>query len=121
MKNIVISEQQKREILSLHYSKNVVNEIAITDWLSPDENYVIFLDELYDIRKKKNLGNIWENADNLYFFLKHSFEVAKNVPQNIKEEVLTQISKNLLTESKKDLRELKQILLEDDKGWWEYN
>jgi hypothetical protein len=117
MKNLVITESQKNEILRMHNSSNVLSEVVITDWLSPDENYIIFLDELYDIQKNKRLGNIWENADNLYFFLKHSFEVANNVPQNIREEVLTQISKSVITESKKDLREFKQVLLEA--GFWQ--
>jgi hypothetical protein len=47
-------------------------DVVFTDWLSPDENYVIFLDELYDLENKKNLGNIWENFDTFKIFLKHS-------------------------------------------------
>ena len=56
---------------------NTDSDVVITNWLSPDENYVIFLDELYDIKNKKLIGNIWENFDNFKFFLKHSFEVSK--------------------------------------------
>ena len=29
-----------------------MNSVVITEWMSPDERYVIFLDELYDIEKK---------------------------------------------------------------------
>ena len=61
--------------------------VVITDWVSPDNKYVILLDELYDLHSKKNLGDIWENFDNFKLFISHSFNVANNVPQQIKENI----------------------------------
>jgi hypothetical protein len=98
------------------------NDFVITDWLSPDEKYVIFLDELYDISNKIKIGNIWENFDNFKFFLKHSFEVAKDVPETIKESVLSSINGLILTESNQDIRQLKPIvkdmLMNEGLGDW---
>jgi len=78
MRNIVLTENDKRKILSKHIKEtNVIdNNIVITDWLSPDEKYMIFLDELYDIDNKKNLGDIWSNPDNLILFLEHTYRVS---------------------------------------------
>ena len=97
---------------------NTDSDIVITDWLSPDENYVIFLDELYDIVNKKLIGNIWENFDNLKFFLKHSFEVSKTIPQDIKESLLDSISKLVISESKQNVTHLKPIFKKILKEGW---
>jgi hypothetical protein len=70
---------------------------VIAEWLSPDEKYCIFFDDLIDVENKTKIGNIWENFDNFKFFLKHSFEVATNIPQEIKESVLTSINSLLIT------------------------
>jgi hypothetical protein len=96
-------------ILEKH-RKSMVSEFVITDWLSPDEKYCIFLDELYDIENKTKIGDIWENFDNFKLFLKHSFEVAENIPQQIKEEVLTSINNLVLTENNQDFRMLKPFV-----------
>jgi hypothetical protein len=97
------------------------NSSVISDWLSPDEKYIIFLDELYDIENKTKLGNIWENFDNFKIFLKHSFEVATNVPQSIKESILEKLNNQLLIESKTNYTSLKpifkQIINEDWSEW----
>ena len=93
------NEALNRSLLMMKYDNrktltenvNTDSDVVITNWLSPDENYVIFLDELYDIKNKKLIGNIWENFDNFKFFLKHSFEVSKTVPQDIRESVLNNI------------------------------
>ena len=82
---------------------------VITDWLSPDEKLIIFFDELYDIENKVKIGNIWENFDNFKYFLKHSFEVSTNIPQEIKESMLNKLNKSLLTESKRDYSNLKPL------------
>jgi hypothetical protein len=92
--------------------------VVITDWLSPDENYAIFLDELYDIKNKKLIGNVWENFDNFKFFLKHSFEVSKTIPQDIRESVLETISKLVISESKQNITHLKPIFKQYlNEGW----
>jgi hypothetical protein len=85
------------------------NTIVISEWLSPDERYVIFLDELYDITKKVKLGNIWENFDNLKFFLRYSFSKS-DLSQQIKEEAYTTLNNSLLTESTNNLTEYKEII-----------
>lgn len=115
-----------RSLLMMNYdnrktlTENVNTDfgVVITDWLSPDENYVIFLDELYDIKNKKLIGNVWENFDNFKFFLKHSFEVSKTIPQDIKESVLETISKLVISESKQNITHLKPIFKQYlNEGW----
>ena len=87
--------------------------VVITDWISPDNKYVILLDELYDLHSKKNLGDIWENFDNFKLFISHSFNVANNVPQQIKENINNTIKSLLLTESTNgDMSKLKPIFKE---------
>ena len=88
---LLISESDKTHILNLYGVSSVKDTIVITEWLSPDEKYCVFLDELYDIQNKTKIGNIWENFDNFKFFLTHSFEVATNVPKQIKENVLNSL------------------------------
>jgi hypothetical protein len=117
-RRIIISESEKRRIKNL-YETPVSLDFVISDWLSPDEKYAIFLDELYDIESKTKLGNIWENFDNFKFFLKHSFESSTTVPQQIKEDVLKTLDSFLLTESTQNLTMLKPIfkqLLNEDWG-----
>jgi hypothetical protein len=110
----LLLEGDKENILSMYFPEKLLslneNQYVITDWLSPDDKYFIFLDELYDLTSKTSLGNIWENFDNLKLFLKHSFEVATNVPQDIKESVLNSIGKLVITESMSDMTEMKTIL-----------
>ena len=112
--NKLLLEGEKESILSMYFPEKLLsineNQYVITDWLSPDDKYFIFLDELYDLTTKTNLGSIWENFDNLKFFLKHSFEVATNVPQNIKESVLNSINKLVITESISDITKMKTVL-----------
>jgi hypothetical protein len=119
-----ITESERDRIRGLYNVPTLTesNDFVITDWLSPDEKFVIFLDELYDISNKVKIGNIWENFDNFKFFLKHSFEVAKDIPETIKESVLSSISGLVLTESNQDIRQLKPIvkemLLNEGLGDW---
>lgn len=74
------------------------NGILISDWLSPDERYCIFLDELYDIKNKKKIGHIWENFDHFKFFLRYSTSVS-DLNETIKESIFLDLNKDLLTES----------------------
>jgi len=111
------NEALNRSLLMMRYDNrktltenvNTDSGIIISNWLSPDEKFVIFLDELYDVTNKKLIGNIWENFDNFKFFLKHSFEVSKTVPQDIRESVLNTISKLVISESKQNISHLKPI------------
>jgi hypothetical protein len=106
---LLISESEKNHILNLY---GVNETIVITEWLSPDEKYCIFLDELYDIPNKIKIGNIWENFDNFKFFLTHSFEVSTNVPKQIKESVLHSLKSFMITESTQNMSILKPYLKE---------
>jgi len=109
-KNLIITESDRQNILS-QYNDNLLDYV-ISDWVSPDDKYVIFLDNLIEVETKKIIGNIWENFDNFKLFLKHSFNVSKNVPQTIKEEVLETINKLVLTESTKNYNFLKPYVKE---------
>lgn len=117
-RRIIINESERRRIKNLYETPTSL-DFVISNWLSPDEKYVIFLDELYHIESKTKLGNIWENFDNFKFFLKHSFETSTTIPQQIKEDVLKTLDSFLLTESTQNLTPLKPIfkqLLKEDWG-----
>ena len=118
-RRIIINESERRRIKNLYETPTSL-DFVISDWLSPDEKYAIFLDELFDIESKTKLGNIWENFDNFKFFLKHSFDSSTTIPQQIKEDVLKTLDSFLLTESTQNLTSLKPIfkeLLKEDKDW----
>lgn len=121
MNKVLITETDRTNILNMYNitpTKNNSEEIVITDWLSPDEKYIIFLDELYDIQNKSKLGNIWEDFNNLKTFLSHSFEVS-SLPKELKEEANLILSNKLLTEGSTNLTSLKsdfKLLLNE--GLW---
>lgn len=108
MKKLIINESEKSQILSLYGNVNedMTNDIVIVDWLSPDEKYVVFLDELYDIKNKVKLGNIWEDYNTLKTFLHHTFATS-NLSKQLKENAEKALNNKLLTESTQNLNELK--------------
>lgn len=108
----IISESEKNRILNLYNRPLIAESIVIKDWLSPDEKYCIFLDDLYDIENKTKIGNIWENFDHFKFFLKHSFDVTKNISREIKESVLESINSMIITESNQNMVGLKEYVKE---------
>jgi hypothetical protein len=117
----LLLEGEKEQILSLYgIVDESSNQHVIVDWVSPDDKYVIFLDELIDVENKKLIGNIWENFDNFKFFLKHSFEASKTIPTLVKESVLNELNKLVITESTCDYSMLKpyvkQFMIEE--GIW---
>jgi len=120
-KRILVTESERNNILGL-YGVNHKPEYVILDWLSPNEDYAIFLDELFDIKNQTKLGNIWENFDNFKFFIKHSFDTAKNIPTDIKESVNESLNNLLLTESTQDFTRLKpfikDIIINEGFGDW---
>lgn len=121
MKKFLLSESDKTSILSQHklgVNGSFNSDTLIVDWLSPDEKYVIFLDELYNIENKTKLGNIWENFDNLKFFLQYSFNVS-SLPKFIKEEINSSLNKFILTEQTRNLSLIKEDLkLFLNEGLW---
>jgi hypothetical protein len=108
----IISESEQNRILGLYNRPIATDSIVIAEWLSPDEKFCIFLDDLIDVENKVKIGNIWENFDHFKFFLKHSFEVATNLPQDIKESVLTSLDSFLITESNQNMVGLKPYVKE---------
>lgn len=108
----IIEESERNRILGLYGRPQISESIVITEWLSPDEKFCIFLDDLIDIQKKIKIGNIWENFDHFKFFLKHSFEVATHLPQDIKESVLTSLNSFVITESNQNMVGLKPFVKE---------
>lgn len=121
MKKFLLSESDKTSILSQHklgMNGSFNNDTLIVDWLSPDEKYVVFLDELYDIENKTKLGNIWENFDNLKFFIQYSFNVS-SLPKFIKEEINSSLNNFILTEQTRNLSLIKEDLkLFLNEGLW---
>jgi len=121
MKKIVITESEKSQILSKHLKEISLDldNVVITDWLSPDEKYVVFLDELYDLENKTKLGDIWKTPDNLILFLEHTFRVSK-LRKEIKEEALKTLNQNILKENVGDLTEFKPIIKQYlEEGFWD--
>ena len=108
----IVTESEKNRILGLYGRPQLNESIVIAEWLSPDEKYCIFLDDLIDIENKTKIGNIWENFDHFKFFLRHSFEVATTIPQEIKESVLTSLNSFLITESNQNMEGLKPYVKE---------
>ena len=120
-----ITESERNLIRQMHQNQksfdNLIKEsstllstisesVVITDWVSPDNRFIILFDELYDLHTSEKLGDIWENFDNFKLFISHSFDVATNVPQQIKESVLNTVKSLVLTESMNDMSKLKPIL-----------
>ena len=107
MRKLVITESEKKSILQKHNVDSLIFEDAvILDMMSPDEKYVIFMDNLIEIETKKNLGNIWKNSDNLFLFFEHSYSVS-NVSKQIKEHAKSVFSNRLINESSIDLTPMK--------------
>ena len=105
---ILISESDRQSIIRQYDKSNIIETYVIKDWLSPDDKYLIFLDELYDLESKKFIGNIWEDFNRLKTFLVHTFKVAKNIPVELKESV-DFLNKLVITESK-NILEAKLII-----------
>jgi hypothetical protein len=88
----------ENKISSLLKSNNSSN-IVITDMMSPDNRYFVFLDEMYDLKENRKIGNFWDSIDNITLFLNHSFKHATFLPKQLREENLSKLSKLSLNES----------------------
>ena len=110
-RKVIISESDKKDILNLHNQTNLLfeGEVVVTDWISEDNKYAVFMDNLFDIENKKDLGNIWKSSDNLFLFLEHAFNVS-SVPSMVKEEAQNFFSNRVLLESNMDLTPIKPII-----------
>ena len=107
MKKIHLTESERQKILSLH--GNVGTDVVFSNVLTPDEKYVVFFDRLIEIETKTDLGNIWENGDNLYLFFNHLYK-SSNLPREIVNEATQFLSNTLLLEGKMDLSHLKPLV-----------
>ena len=117
---ILISESERQNIIRQYDKSNITETYVIKDWLSPDDKYLIFLDELYDLESKKFIGNIWEDFNRLKTFLVHTFEVAKNIPVKLKESV-DFLNKLVITESKNILEAkliIQSLINEGENNWF---
>lgn len=121
IRKIQLTESDKKEILNLHSKKEtfLIEEVVFVDWVSPDNKYVVFMDQLIEIDTKRNLGDIWKNSDNLFLFLEHVYRTSKLSPI-IKEETSQFLSKRLLTESRMDLSPIKHMVKQylKEEGFW---
>jgi hypothetical protein len=107
MKKIHLTESERQKILSLH--SNVGTDVVFTNVLTPDEKYVVFFDRLIEIETKTDLGNIWENGDNLYLFFNHLYK-SSNLPREIVNEATEFFGSVLLLEERMDLTHLKPLV-----------
>jgi hypothetical protein len=110
-RKVIITESEKRDILDLHNQTNRLfdGSVVVTDWISEDNRYAVFMDHLFDIQNKTDLGNIWKKSDNLFLFLEHVFNVS-SLPSSIKEESQRFFSKRVLLENTIDLTSIKPII-----------
>jgi hypothetical protein len=110
-RKLLITESEKKDILNLHTQTNALfdGDIVVTDWISEDNRYAVFMDHLFDIENKTDLGNIWKKSDNLFLFLEYAFSVS-SVSSIIKEEAQTFFSKRVLVENTVDLTSIKPII-----------
>ena len=98
---------------------NQFGDVIITEFLSPDERYVIFLDELYDLKNKKKIGNIWEDFESLKFFLRYSFNTSE-LDRGIIESVNKILNGSIITESTESIKDLKPYIKEYlNEGVWD--
>jgi len=119
---------EKKRILEQHkYNEfnRTGNTYAIVEWLSPDNRYAIFLDDLIDIKRKKIIGNIVEDFSNLKFFLEHSFSVSKKLPNRVKQALINEVRsiddstdirnhKNLISETIRFTSKNKKLIIEQE-------
>ena len=121
MRNIQINESEKRELLKQHSNNKsflVEDDVVFTNWLSSDNKYIVFMDQLIEVETKTNLGDIWKNPDNLFLFLEHLYKTSK-FTSVIKEEASNFFSKRLIMEGNRDLSAIKhliKILIKE--GFW---
>ena len=110
-RKLIITESEKNDILNLHNQTNNLFEgdVVVTDWISEDNRYAVFMDHLFDIENKTDLGNIWKKSDNLFLFLEYAFNVS-SMSSVIKEEAQNFFNKRVLLESTIDLTPIKPII-----------
>lgn len=118
---VLITESQRDYISTLYDTEGFnLNSIVIKEWVSPDNKYLILLDDLYDLESKINLGNIWENFNNFKTFLLNIYETSQNVPKKLKESVKELLGKIVINESQNKIERKLIInsLINEDDNWF---
>lgn len=118
---VLITESQRDYISTLYDNEGFnLNSIVIKEWVSPDNKYLILLDDLYDLESKINLGNIWENFNNFKTFLLNIYETSQNVPKKLKESVKELLGKIVINESQNKIERKLIInsLINEDDNWF---
>jgi hypothetical protein len=128
----LLMNYQSDKTLTENYNTLLVksnnNDFVISDMMSPDNRYFILMDEMYDLKENRKIGNFWDNIDNITLFLTHSFKHATNIPQQIREENLINLGKLSLNESlnsdlffiKESAKELFNQIILNEKTWGEW-
>ena len=118
---VLITESQRDYISTLYGNEGFnLNSIVIKEWVSPDNKYLILLDDLYDLETKINLGNIWENFNNFKTFLLNIYETSKNASKKLKESVKELLGKIIINESQNKIERKLIInsLINEDDNWF---
>jgi hypothetical protein len=128
--NLLMSYQNDKTLnenykILLKKSNENFSDFVIGDMASKDLRYIVLLDEIYDTKTQKHLGNFWDSLDNIKLFLGYALKEAKDIPQQIKETYLRDLNSIILNESSSSqdlliLKEnLKQFIKEADSwGQW---
>ena len=72
-KNLKISDSEKKLILESHKGSNQSHVMTMN--ISVDGKYMVIFDNLMDLERNKNLGNIWENRDAFNTIVNHLFNL----------------------------------------------
>jgi len=72
-KNLKISDSEKKLILESHKGSNQSHVMTMN--ISVDGKYMVIFDNLMDLERNKNLGNIWENKDAFNTIVNHLFNL----------------------------------------------
>lgn len=70
-KLIYISESEKREILTKHNSLSYSEFVFECD-MTLDGRFLIFKDEIFDLRDNKLIGNVFESIENLKYLIQNT-------------------------------------------------
>ncbi len=118
---VIITESQREYISSLYGNDDFnMNSIVIKEWVTPNNKYLILLDDLYDLETKVNLGNIWENFNNFKVFLLNIYETSQNLPEKLKESAKETLGKLIITESDNTIQRkiIINSLINEEDNWF---
>ncbi len=106
-RKIILTESEKNEIRKKYDLPQEKRDYIFEGCITVDGRFLIFHDEVFDLKEQKSLGNVWG-----------SFDIFKTIFSNIEleDKEYTVIRENILSlpivEGKNDLYEIRDILLE---------